>query len=97
MSTTASADALPQISKAKLTSQCALMTGSVTLAAFAGHVDPVANATGSRLSLLPLESATGNYVKIVQRIPVKIVLDPEALASGSLGVRANVDAAVHTC
>lgn len=63
---------------------------------FAGHVDSVANATGSRLSLLPPENATGNYVKIVQRIPVKILLDPEALASGALGVGANVDVTVHT-
>jgi membrane fusion protein (multidrug efflux system) len=35
----------------------------------------VASATGSKLSLLPPENATGNFVKIVQRIPVKIVLD----------------------
>jgi membrane fusion protein (multidrug efflux system) len=63
---------------------------------FRGHVDSIANATGSRLSLLPPENATGNYVKIVQRIPVKILLDPDALASGTLGVGANVDATVHT-
>jgi membrane fusion protein (multidrug efflux system) len=42
---------------------------------FAGRVDSVASATGSKLSLLPPENATGNFVKIVQRIPVKIVLD----------------------
>lgn len=43
---------------------------------FKGHVDSVAGATGPLFSLLPPENATGNYVKIVQRIPVKIVLDP---------------------
>ena len=42
---------------------------------FEGRVHSVASATGSKLSLLPPENATGNFVKIVQRIPVKIVLD----------------------
>jgi len=42
---------------------------------FKGHVDSIAGATGPTFSLLPPENATGNYVKIVQRIPVKIVLD----------------------
>ena len=41
-----------------------------------GHVDSMGGATGARFSLLPPENATGNYVKVVQRIPVKIVLDP---------------------
>jgi membrane fusion protein (multidrug efflux system) len=39
-----------------------------------GHVDSIAAATGARYSLLPPENATGNYVKVVQRIPVKILL-----------------------
>ncbi len=43
---------------------------------FRGHVDSIAGATGPIFSLLPPENATGNYVKIVQRIPVKIVLEP---------------------
>ena len=42
---------------------------------FTGHVDSIAAATGARFSLLPPENATGNYVKVVQRVPVKIVLD----------------------
>jgi len=42
---------------------------------YIGHVESIAAATGARFSLLPPENATGNYVKIVQRIPVKIVLD----------------------
>ena len=40
-----------------------------------GHVDSIAGATGSRLSMLPPENATGNFVKVVQRIPVKILVD----------------------
>jgi len=41
-----------------------------------GKVESIAGASGARFSLLPPENATGNYVKVVQRIPVKIVLDP---------------------
>lgn len=41
-----------------------------------GKLDSVAGASGALFSLLPPENATGNYVKVVQRIPVKIVLDP---------------------
>jgi membrane fusion protein, multidrug efflux system len=48
---------------------------------FKAHVDSIQRGTGSRFSLLPPENATGNYVKVVQRIPVKIVFDdPEVLA-----------------
>ncbi len=43
---------------------------------YKGKVDSIAGGTGARFSLLPPENATGNYVKVVQRIPVKIVLDP---------------------
>jgi len=43
---------------------------------YKGHVDSIAGATGPLFSLLPPENATGNFVKIVQRIPVKIILDP---------------------
>src|SRR6266498_1556621 len=41
-----------------------------------GHVEEIAPASGSQFALLPPDNATGNYTKIVQRIPVKIVLDP---------------------
>jgi len=43
---------------------------------YRGHVDSIAAASGAKFSLLPPENATGNYVKVVQRIPVKIVLEP---------------------
>jgi membrane fusion protein, multidrug efflux system len=43
---------------------------------YKGKVDSIAGASGARFSLLPPENATGNYVKVVQRVPVKIVLDP---------------------
>jgi membrane fusion protein (multidrug efflux system) len=43
---------------------------------YSGHVTGIGGAAGSRLSLLPPENATGNYVKVVQRLPVRIDLDP---------------------
>lgn len=43
---------------------------------FTGKVESIGAATGAKFSLLPPENATGNYVKVVQRVPVKIVLDP---------------------
>jgi membrane fusion protein (multidrug efflux system) len=63
---------------------------------FAGHVDSIAGATGSVLSLLPPENATGNFVKVVQRIPVKIVLDPIPPEKAVLRPGMNVDATVVT-
>ena len=42
---------------------------------FAAHIDSVQRGSGARFSLLPPENATGNYVKVVQRVPVKIVFD----------------------
>jgi membrane fusion protein (multidrug efflux system) len=61
---------------------------------FNGKVDSIAGATGARFSLLPPENATGNFVKIVQRVPVKIVLDsgqdPEHLLRPGLSVTPTV-------
>ena len=42
---------------------------------YRGHVESIAGATGSKFSLLPPENATGNYVKVVQRVPVRIVIE----------------------
>jgi membrane fusion protein (multidrug efflux system) len=61
---------------------------------FKGKVDSIAGATGARFSLLPPENATGNFVKVVQRVPVKIVLDagqdPEHLLRPGMSVTATV-------
>jgi membrane fusion protein, multidrug efflux system len=43
---------------------------------YSGKVQRIAGASGARFSLLPPENATGNYVKVVQRIPVRIAIDP---------------------
>ncbi len=56
-----------------------------------GRVDSIAGSSGARLSLLPPENATGNYVKVVQRVPVKIVLDPGQNADHSLRIGMSVE------
>lgn len=63
---------------------------------FTGRVDSIAGATGSRLSLLPPENASGNFVKVVQRIPVKIVLDSIPPEKAVLRPGMNVDATILT-
>jgi len=63
---------------------------------FTGRVDSIAHATGARLSLLPPENATGNFVKTVQRIPVKIVLDPLRADKVVLRPGMNVEATIIT-
>lgn len=60
-----------------------------------GHVDSIAGATGPIFSLLPPENATGNYVKIVQRIPVKIVLEPGENRDHQLRPGMNVEVKVY--
>jgi membrane fusion protein (multidrug efflux system) len=58
---------------------------------YKGHVDSIAGSSGARLSLLPPENATGNYVKVVQRVPVKIVLNPGEDKDASLRLGMSVE------
>lgn len=62
---------------------------------YKGQVDSIAGATGPVFSLLPPENATGNYVKIVQRVPVKIVLEPGENRDLQLRPGMNVVATVY--
>lgn len=61
---------------------------------YKGHVDSLAGASGARFSLFPPENATGNYVKVVQRIPVKIIFekgqDPQHSLRPGMSVEAKV-------
>jgi membrane fusion protein, multidrug efflux system len=59
---------------------------------FQGHVDSIQGGSGTAFSLLPAENATGNYVKIVQRVPVKIVFDqpPDVLFGPGMSVTPSV-------
>lgn len=60
-----------------------------------GHVDSIAAATGATFSLLPPDNATGNFVKVVQRIPVKILLDKPADQATPLRPGMSVNATVY--
>jgi len=61
---------------------------------YKGKVDSISGATGARFSLLPRENATGKFVKVVQRVPVKIVLDDPQNASAILRPGMSVGATV---
>jgi membrane fusion protein, multidrug efflux system len=65
-----------------------------------GHVDSIAPASGQEFALLPPDNATGNFTKIVQRIPVKIVLDAGGPLAGDLrpgmSVYPSIDTKPHT-
>ncbi len=61
-----------------------------------GHVESFGGATGARFSLLPPENATGNYVKVVQRVPVKIVLEKGEDAEHKLRPGMSVEPTVFT-
>lgn len=63
---------------------------------FHGHVISIAPATGAEFSVLPAENATGNFIKIVQRVAVRIVLDDENAALGQLRPGLSVTAKVNT-
>jgi membrane fusion protein (multidrug efflux system) len=61
---------------------------------FTGHVESLAPATGAEFSVLPPENATGNFTKIVQRVPVRIRLDGDAATLGRLRPGLSVTASV---
>jgi membrane fusion protein (multidrug efflux system) len=60
-----------------------------------GHLDSIQRGSGAAFSLLPPENATGNYVKVVQRVPVKIVIDDPLDPAMVLGPGISVEATVH--
>jgi membrane fusion protein (multidrug efflux system) len=61
---------------------------------FRGHVDSISLGTGAAFSLLPPENATGNWVKVVQRVPVKIVLDDAVPPNHQLRLGLSVEASI---
>ena len=61
-----------------------------------GHVDSIAPASGQEFALLPPDNATGNFTKIVQRIPVKIALDPNPEIAGKLRPGMSVEVTIDT-
>jgi membrane fusion protein, multidrug efflux system len=63
---------------------------------FEGVVDSIAGATGSQQALLPPQNATGNFIKVVQRIPVKIMVKPTKDSNLVLRPGMNVEATIYT-
>ncbi|GES49182.1 hemolysin secretion protein D [Rhizobium sp. NBRC 114257] len=63
---------------------------------FHGHVDSLAPASGQEFALLPPDNATGNFTKVVQRIPVRIALDPQTMNSGELRPGMSVEPSINT-
>jgi membrane fusion protein (multidrug efflux system) len=63
---------------------------------FRGHIDSFAPGTGSQFALLPPENATGNFTKIVQRVPVKITIDPGDPLLGRLRPGLSAEAVIDT-
>ena len=63
---------------------------------FEGVVDSIAGAAGSRQALLPPQNATGNFIKVVQRIPVKILVKPNKNPNLVLRPGMNVEATIYT-
>jgi membrane fusion protein (multidrug efflux system) len=62
---------------------------------YKGKVDSIAGSSGARTSLLPPENATGNYVKVVQRVPVKIVLEAGQNSDEQLRLGMSVEPKVY--
>ena len=58
---------------------------------FKGYIEDMPGATGARYSLLPPENATGNYVKVVQRLPVRIRFKPNQAGVAQLRVGMSVE------
>jgi membrane fusion protein (multidrug efflux system) len=58
---------------------------------YEGKVDSLGLGTGSAFSLLPAQNASGNWIKIVQRLPVKITLDPKQLEAHPLRIGLSMD------
>jgi membrane fusion protein (multidrug efflux system) len=63
---------------------------------FCGHVESLAPATGAKFSLLPPDNATGNFTKVVQRVPIRIAIDSGMDASHPLRIGMSVNATVTT-
>jgi len=62
---------------------------------FKGHVESIAAATGATYALIPPDNATGNFTKVVQRVPVKIVLDELPSDPLRVGLSAQVRVGGH--
>jgi membrane fusion protein (multidrug efflux system) len=76
--------------------RASIIVDSFPGAVIEGFVDSIAPASGSQFSLLPPDNATGNFTKVVQRIPVKIALKPGYPLAGRLRPGMSVTATIFT-
>lgn len=83
-----------QMSNIAVGSPVAIEADAIPGVTFRGHVQAIAGATGAAFSILPQDNATGNFVKVEQRVPVKITLDADSLPA-SLRAGLNVECEVE--
>src|ERR1700733_15836274 len=62
---------------------------------FHGRIEGIGGGTGSALSVIPAQNATGNWIKVVQRLPVRVRLDPKELAEHPLRVGLSMTARIE--
>jgi membrane fusion protein (multidrug efflux system) len=85
-----------QLSRMKVGQDVAIEVDTFPDARVTGRVDSLAPASGAEFSLLPPDNATGNFTKVVQRIPVKITLEPGHALDGRLRPGMSVRVAVDS-
>jgi membrane fusion protein, multidrug efflux system len=85
-----------QLTHVKIGQRAEITIDTFPGAVVSGHVDSVSPASGSQFTLLPPDNATGNFTKVVQRIPVKITLDPGHPLDGQLRPGMSVIATIRT-
>jgi membrane fusion protein (multidrug efflux system) len=83
-----------QLAKMKMGQSATVTIDSIPGKVFTGKVDSFSPATGNEFALLPADNSTGNFTKIVQRVPVKIVFDPETTRGYEDRIRAGESAVV---
>ena len=83
-----------QLAKMRVGQPVRITIDSIPGKVFAGKIDSFAPATGNEFALLPADNATGNFTKIVQRVPVKIVFDPSSTKGYEDRIRAGESAVV---
>jgi membrane fusion protein (multidrug efflux system) len=83
-----------QLARMKTGQPATITVDSIPGKVFTGRVDSFSPATGNEFALLPADNSTGNFTKIVQRVPVKVVFDPESVKGYEDRVRAGESAVV---
>jgi membrane fusion protein (multidrug efflux system) len=83
-----------QLAKMKIGQPATITIDSIPGKTFTGTVNSFSPATGNQFALLPADNSTGNFTKIVQRVPVKVVFDPDSIKGFEDRIRAGESAVV---